>query len=223
MFWGFVVSILLLKGLCGQIYKKVAYLVLHFAPLGVLYVNEQLRGLAQQTQYTNTSHRIMKEREFNQTIIPLGDKMYRFALSIVGCGPEAQDVVQDVMERLWRGRADLQPANLEAFVMRSVRNAALDKVEGARRRAERLEDVAYLSSRATAPRDEFDVGELVERFVAELPERQQTILHLRDVEGYDFDTIAEVVGMESATVRVNLSRARREIKEKMERVMNFGL
>ena len=149
--------------------------------------------------------------------------MYRFALSIVGCGEDAQDVVQDVMEHLWSSRTRLNPTNIEAFVMRSVRNASLDKVTGARRRAERMDDLAYLSNRTTAPRDEFDVGDLVEQFVAELPERQQTILHLRDVEGYDFDTIAEVVGMESATVRVNLSRARREIKEKMERVMNFGL
>ena len=149
--------------------------------------------------------------------------MYRFALSIVGCGEDAQDVVQDVMEHLWSSRTRLNPTNIEAFVMRSVRNASLDRVTGARRRAERMDDLAYLSNRTTAPRDEFDVGDLVEQFVAELPERQQTILHLRDVEGYDFDTIAEVVGMESATVRVNLSRARREIKEKMERVMNFGL
>ena len=165
----------------------------------------------------------MKEKEFNRTIIPLGDKMYRFALSIVGCGEDAQDVVQDVMEHLWSSLTRVNPTNIEAFVMRSVRNASLDKVTGARRRAERMDDLAYLSNRTTAPRDEFDVGDLVEQFVAELPERQQTILHLRDVEGYDFDTIAEVVGMESATVRVNLSRARREIKEKMERAMKFGL
>ena len=165
----------------------------------------------------------MKDKEFNRTIIPLGDKMYRFALSIVGCGEDAQDVVQDVMEHLWSSRTRVNPTNIEAFVMRSVRNASLDKVTGARRRAERMDDLAYLSNRTTAPRDEFDVGDLVEQFVAELPERQQTILHLRDVEGYDFDTIAEVVGMEPPTVRVNLSRARREIKEKMERAMNFGL
>ena len=83
--------------------------------------------------------------------------------------------------------------------------------------------MAWIADRSAPPREEFDVGSLIDQFIAELPEQQQTILHLRDVEGYEFDTIAEVVGMESATVRVNLSRARRAIKEKMLKTMNFGL
>lgn len=64
---------------------------------------------------------------------------------------------------------------------------------------------------------------LVEKFIAELPEKQQTILHLRDVEGYEFDTIAEVMEMECGTVRVNLSRARHYIKEQIKKSINYGL
>lgn len=165
----------------------------------------------------------MTNQQFDQTILPLGEKMYRLALAIVGSRDEAQDVAQDVMERLWRGHSELRLDNAEAFVMRSVRNASLDRIKQSQRRAQRLAEVAWIADRSAPPREEFDVGSLIDQFIAELPEQQQTILHLRDVEGYEFDTIAEVVGMESATVRVNLSRARRAIKEKMLKTMNFGL
>lgn len=165
----------------------------------------------------------MTNQQFDQTILPLGEKMYRLALAIVGDSAEAQDVAQDVMERLWRGHQTLQLDNAEAFVMRSVRNASLDVIRQSQRRSQRLAEAALIADRATPPREEFDVATLVDRFIAELPEQQQTILHLRDVEGYEFDTIAEVVDMESATVRVNLSRARRTIKEKMIKTMKFGL
>lgn len=177
----------------------------------------------QQTDNTKPNTKAMTSKEFHSQILPLGDKMYRLARAIVGASG-AEDVVQDVMERLWRGREGLRPNNCEAFVMRSVRNRSLDVVGGERLRNDKKESVAYeLYTTSTSPEENFDLRELADRIVATLPEQQQTILHLRDVEGYDFDIIAEVVGMEVGTVRVNLSRARREVKEQLQRALNYGL
>ena len=55
------------------------------------------------------------------------------------------------------------------------------------------------------------VKELMER----LPEQQKTILHLRDVEGYEYKEIKEITGFELNYIRVNLSRARKSIKESL--------
>jgi RNA polymerase sigma-70 factor (ECF subfamily) len=46
-----------------------------------------------------------------------------------------------------------------------------------------------------------------------LPEQQQTIIQLRDIEGYDFEEIAEILDMNENAVRVNLSRARKKVRE----------
>ena len=165
----------------------------------------------------------MTTKEFHTQILPLGDKMCRLARAIVGTDL-ASDVVQDVMERLWRGREALRLDNCEAFVMRSVRNRSLDVLGGERLRRERKESVAYeVYTATTPPTENFDLLTLADQAIATLSEQQQTILHLRDVEGYDFDIIAEVVGMEVGTVRVNLSRARREVKEQLQRAINYGL
>ena len=46
-----------------------------------------------------------------------------------------------------------------------------------------------------------------------LPETQRIIMHLRDIEGYEFSQIAEVVEMNENAIRVALSRARKRTRE----------
>ena len=55
-----------------------------------------------------------------------------------------------------------------------------------------------------------------------LPEQQQIILQLRDIEGYEFEEIAEITGINPNAVRVNLSRARKKIRESMTKIENYG-
>ena len=46
-----------------------------------------------------------------------------------------------------------------------------------------------------------------------LPASQRIIIRLRDIEGYDYSEIAEQTGMKENAIRVNLSRARKRIRE----------
>ena len=56
-----------------------------------------------------------------------------------------------------------------------------------------------------------------------LPEQQKIILQLRDIEEYDFDEIAKMLDMNNTAVRVNLSRARKTIREKLTNTHNYGI
>jgi len=47
-----------------------------------------------------------------------------------------------------------------------------------------------------------------------LPETQRQIITLRDVDGYELGEIAAIIGSEESTVRVNLSRARKAVRDK---------
>ncbi|MBO7325266.1 MAG: sigma-70 family RNA polymerase sigma factor, partial [Bacteroidales bacterium] len=55
------------------------------------------------------------------------------------------------------------------------------------------------------------------------PEKARTVIHLRDVEGYEMEEIADIVGDDVATLRVTLSRARKTIRERTIKIMNYGL
>ena len=52
--------------------------------------------------------------------------------------------------------------------------------------------------------------------IARLPENYRTILHLRDIEHYDYEAIEKIMDMKSTAVRVNLSRARKLLKKNIE-------
>ena len=45
----------------------------------------------------------MEEFEFTRYVVPLRDRMFRYAQSLLLCADEAEDVTHDLLERLWRG------------------------------------------------------------------------------------------------------------------------
>jgi RNA polymerase sigma-70 factor (ECF subfamily) len=60
-------------------------------------------------------------------------------------------------------------------------------------------------------------------FMENLPEQQQLVLQLRDVEQYDFETIAQITELSEGAVRVALSRARKKIKAQLIKAHNHGI
>ena len=64
---------------------------------------------------------------------------------------------------------------------------------------------------------------LTKRFISALPDKQRIAIHLRDVEGYEIEEIAQILETDEASVRVNISRARKRIKEQLLNAVNYGL
>jgi RNA polymerase sigma-70 factor (ECF subfamily) len=67
-----------------------------------------------------------------------------------------------------------------------------------------------------------DLSLQIKQIINQLPEPQKTIIHLRDVEDYDFEEIVPLVAMSIETIRVNLSRARKKVREEMKKIMSYG-
>jgi RNA polymerase sigma-70 factor (ECF subfamily) len=63
----------------------------------------------------------------------------------------------------------------------------------------------------------------VARIIGRLPEMQRMVIRLRDIEGYQPAEIADIMGCEVSAVRVNLSRARKKVKEDFFNINNFSL
>lgn len=151
----------------------------------------------------------MSKMQKELSIFPeaLRDRMYRYARTLLGDSDEAMDAVQDVMERLWKRRSSWKDIlNTEAFVMRSVRNSCIDRLES-RRTVHEIREVAH---RAEAER--WGEVQLVRSAMAKLPEKQRTVLHMKDIEGYRTEEIAEMLGIRENQTRVILSRARKALK-----------
>lgn len=161
----------------------------------------------------------MQTIDFKIHILPLGKKMTRFAGQLLKDGEEAKDAVQDTFLKLWQKKDELNKIdNLDAFVMRMIRNRCLDLIRA--RRVTSLDDGAErkLQSEAQKPHDRVELEDTAERIrslIGRLPEQQQTVIFLRDIENHEYEDITEVTGMNTNAIRVNLSRARKKVRDEL--------
>lgn len=158
--------------------------------------------------------------QYTEFILSLRDTVFRLALSITGSQVEAEDITQDIYEKVWRARDKvLQSAYPRAYVCRMARNLAIDRVR-LRRTTTEIADSIVEDGNSRA--DVTNLAEYPRQIIARLPEKQQVAVHMRDVEGYEIDEIAEVLECDSASVRTNLSRARKSIREQLLKVISYG-
>ena len=169
----------------------------------------------------------MNNEDFDKRILSMKDRIFRLAKSMLGSRAEAEDAVQDVLEKLWRQRGSLDGyENIEAFVYATTRNLSIDRIRSRNTRHEKAGGIAY-ESECTAEMgrtiEARDMKGAIEGIIATLPERQQAVIHLRDVEELEFGEIAAATGMDETNVRVALSRARKAVREQMIKIMNHGI
>lgn len=148
--------------------------------------------------------------------------VFRWALTFAGDPDEAEDITQEVFVRTHRQLGDYRSDGpLEAWLYRITRRAALQLTRKGKRRA-RL----ALSPAAAPARDIYttDPGGRVDReraatvireLFAGLPARQREIFDLVDLQGLSPAEAAERTGMKPVSVRANLFKARKAIRENM--------
>ena len=162
----------------------------------------------------------MTGEEFKQRFMPYSGKLYAVALNLTCNEQEAEDAVQDVVERLWRYRRRIDPnRNADSLFMTSVRNACLDRL---RQKTSNPIDRRELAAIDQASPDDFEIRESVRAAIAQLPPRQREMIHLRDIEGYPIPEIAALTQTDEANVRMTLSRARHKLKQIIEQSTEYG-
>ncbi len=155
----------------------------------------------------------MTTEEFEIYIREMRGRMLRFATTILRSRADAEDVVSQVSERLWRERGRLyRSGSASAFAMTSVRNGCYDHHRYRQRhRHEEPRDEVLPSQPSQEERG--DRVELVRWAMQRLPERQREVLHLKDIEGYSTHEIAQIFEIEETNVRMILSRARGTLRD----------
>ena len=147
------------------------------------------------------------------------DFMFRLACSILGRSDEAQDMMQDVAERILRRQEDLEDVrNMDSFLARAVRNACIDRIRRRRETTPKIPDVP--DDRST---DRWSDRQLVHKALARLPERQRLAVHLKDIEGYSNKELADILETDETNVRTLLSRGRRALRDIIEKEIGYGI
>jgi len=169
----------------------------------------------------------MLAREFKTDVLPISNKLLRFALQILQDEEEAKDVLQDVFLKLWEKRNDLNKLeNLEAFTMRMVRNRCLDVIRSRKTISMELikkKNLPEEDNSGSNLLEDLDTLYLVKQIICSLPELQRTIIHLRDIEQLEYEEISKATDLNVNSIRVNLSRARKKVRDEMLKIQNYGI
>lgn len=168
----------------------------------------------------------MGNQDFVDSVLPFRDKLYRLAKRILVSHEEAQDAVQEVILKLWKGKENMKSyKNTEAFAMTMTKNYCLDRLKSKQASNLTLVHNNYKSNSSSLETqvEAKDGAGMVFELIKKLPEQQRIILQLRDVEEYEYSEIAEVLQLNETAIRVSLSRARKTIREELIKMHNYGI
>ncbi len=169
----------------------------------------------------------MQEINFRNDILPLKDKLFRLALRITMNRAEAEDVVQDTMIKVWNRRNEWQEVeSIEAYCLTVCRNLSIDRSRLGDAQSEELTENNNNQPDGSDPYSQLVQNEqmkLIHQLIGMLPEKQRTIMLLRDVEGKTYKEIADILKLSEEQVKVNLFRARQKIKQQMTDINEYGL
>jgi RNA polymerase sigma factor (sigma-70 family) len=163
----------------------------------------------------------MTRKEFEIDILPLSRTLYRFAFRFLSSREEAEDAVQEIFLKLWKMRDKLSEYNnIRAFTMTMTRNHCLDRLR--KKKMEFFDDTRTDDIR-TSDMNLEDRIENMEKFrivmdiINDIPENYRSVIQLRDVDGYEYEEIAEKLKIDVSNLRVILSRARKMVREQLKK------
>lgn len=158
----------------------------------------------------------MSQELFKAEILPIRDKLYHIAKKMLVEEDEAEDAVQEILLKLWHTRNTLEKYdNLAAFASTVTKNHCLDRIK-VLKRTESLNETHYIQETTENPYiilERKSTHDLLQKIIKNLPTLQQAIIKMKDIEEYEVEEIAEITGTKVDAVRVNLSRARKKVRE----------
>ncbi|MGP1352560.1 MAG: RNA polymerase sigma factor [Parasphingopyxis sp.] len=146
--------------------------------------------------------------------------IYRVACRLLGDGHEAEDVVQETFTRLWKNAPQWHPSGggLGAWLRRVGMNLCFDRLRKTKRIApEALPEAPDDGPAADETMVSDEIGKTVDKCLRELPERQAAALVLSYYEGLSNIESAETLEMNVKALESLLVRARRKMRELLER------
>lgn len=167
----------------------------------------------------------MNKTEFIDLVLPFKDKLYRLAKRILVSKDEADDAVQEVFLKLWKGKENIgNYKNPEAFAITMTKNYCLDRLKSKQASNLKIVHSNYQTSENIEKKIEANDGvEIVFKIMETLPEQQKIVLQLRDVEQFEFSEIAKMLDSNETAIRVALSRARKTVRDTMIKKYNYGI
>jgi len=143
--------------------------------------------------------------------------VYAVCLRMTAEPARAEQLTQDAFVRAWRALHTFRGQSaFSSWLHRLAVNVVFEDQRTLRRREQRVMiDGDLERHNASAPAADFDTRYDLERAIASLPPGARQVLVLHDIEGYPHQDIAGMMGVAVGTVKAQLHRARRLLRERL--------
>lgn len=159
----------------------------------------------------------MTEKEYNDCVTKHADNVYRFIVKNLRHEEDARDVVQTAYEKLWRNREEVENEKSKSYLFTIAYNAMIDHLRKVKRiylKEDFREDAQVINKPA------HNAKAVLQEALARLSETQRSLVMLKDYEGYSYEEIGQITGLNSSQVKVYLHRARIQLKDYLVSVEN---
>ncbi len=151
----------------------------------------------------------MTVEEYNKCVDDYSDNVYRFILKNLKDEDKAKDIVQETYEKLWVRAHDVSYQKARSYIFSTAYHTMIDSI----RKDKRLTDFDEVDYNEHYHSNQYSgLNEILDEALKKLPDIQRSVVLLRDYEGYSYQEIGEVTGLNESQVKVYIYRARVTLK-----------
>ena len=147
----------------------------------------------------------MTEHQYNECVKLYADNVYRFIVKNIRHEEDARDIVQTAFEKMWRNRDAVENEKCKSYLFTVAYNQMIDHLRKVKR-MNLTEDFAEI--KATNYQANTNVQKILHEALNRLNETQRSLVILKDYEGYNYEEIGRITGLNESQVKVYLHRAR---------------
>jgi RNA polymerase sigma-70 factor (ECF subfamily) len=151
----------------------------------------------------------MTEKEYNLCVTEHADNVYRFIVKNLRHEEDARDVVQSAFEKMWRNRENVDAEKSKSYLFTVAYHQMIDHLRKIKRiqLKEEFNDETRVSNHQM-----HNAKKILEEALSRLSETQRSLVMLKDYEGYSYEEIGRITGLNESQVKVYLHRARVQLK-----------
>ena len=159
----------------------------------------------------------MTEREYNECVTTYADNVYRFILKNLRHEEDARDVVQTAFEKMWRNKDEVDAQKSKSYLFTVAYHQMIDHVRKVKRIQLREE---FSDEMKVQNRPANNLKKVLEDALSRLSEIQRSLVLLKDYEGYSYEEIGKITGLNQSQVKVYLHRARLQLRDYLVKIEN---
>ena len=154
----------------------------------------------------------MTTEDYNKVVKEISHRLFGYVFKLTKDEEDANDLVQDAFMKLWINCEKVEFKKAKSWLFTTAHNAFINFIKKSNRQ-QRMEEGVDIPVEA---KNRFELQEIIDLAMKSLPELQKSIVLLRDLEGYNYKEIGDMLKLNESQVKVYLFRARKKIKDQIK-------